>query len=356
MNQALDTTATAVQERLADNEIARVVTALGNAEFKAGTAPSLTSDQSFRPRSLLEIAALAQRKAGLDGPQVTTAEEEQNEHQTKSQTEIDGVIADSLVTDHKAENTIAGQQDSDADPTADTKANNDTTGSEDEMVGLNELGFDAPKAANDGDELAKQRAYESGYADGEEAGRLDTLAQMKAETETAVRAELHEKVQAFDLALSALLSYDKDQIESFSDEIQTLVLELTTQRTGIAISELPEKFIGKIEALAEQIGRHLADAEIHLNAADMEQIKPLMDEHGSTHRFVPDPTMVHGDIKLVVGGVEIEDRIGVIDKKPLARSQEIGVKLEEQSDEVSGDIALATVPNREDPTDSVGTI
>ena len=39
-----------------------------------------------------------------------------------------------------------------------------------------------------------------------------------------------------------------------------------------------------------------------------------MDEHGSTYRFVPDPTMVHGDIKLVVGGVEIEDRIGVIDK------------------------------------------
>ena len=69
---------------------------------------------------------------------------------------------------------------------------------------------------------------------------------MKAETETAVRAELHEKLQAFDLALSALLSHDKDQIESFSDEIQTLVLELTTQRTGIAIAELPRSLLTRL--------------------------------------------------------------------------------------------------------------
>ena len=62
MNQALDTTA-ALQERLADNEIARIVTALGNAKFKVGTAPSLTSDQSFRPRSLMEIAASAQSES-----------------------------------------------------------------------------------------------------------------------------------------------------------------------------------------------------------------------------------------------------------------------------------------------------
>ena len=39
-----------------------------------------------------------------------------------------------------------------------------------------------------------------------------------------------------------------------------------------------------------------------------------MDEQGSTYRFVSDPTMAHGDVKLVVGGVEIEDKIGVIAK------------------------------------------
>ena len=44
--------------------------------------------------------------------------------------------------------------------------------------------------------------------------------------------------------------------------------------------------------------------------------------------------------------------IGVIDKKPLSRSQGIGVELEEQSDEESGDIALTTLPNRDDPIDS----
>jgi flagellar biosynthesis/type III secretory pathway protein FliH len=194
------------------------------------------------------------------------------------------------------------------------------------MVALNEEGVDAPTADSDDDGPIKQQAYDSGYADGEEAGRLAALAKMKAETETAVRAELHEKLQAFDSALTALLSYNKDQIDMFSGEIQRLVLRLATQRAGIAIADLPKKFIEKIDALAEQVGRRLSDAEIHLNASDIEQISPMMDKHGASYRFVPDPTMAHGDVKLVFGGVEVEDRLASTDSELTMQDQHVSTR------------------------------
>jgi len=346
MNQALDTAAV-VQERLADNEIARILTALRAAEFKAGAAPSLTSDKNFRPRSLLEIAASAQRQAESDTPQATTADEAQNKHQANSQTETDGLMADGLATDQTVEKTIAGHQDGAAHPPADTQSTDDTTGPEDELVGLNEAGVDAPTADSDDHGSIKQQAYDSGYADGEEAGRLAALAKMKAETETAVRAELHEKLQAFDSALTALLSYDKEQIDAFSSDIQRLVLRLATQRAGIAIADLPKKFIEKIDALAEQVGRRLADAEIHLNATDIEQIRPMMDENRGSYRFVPDPTMTHGDVKLVFGGVEVEDRLGMTDTEPTIQGQHANTQRDIPADGAAADTAglLAADPD-----------
>jgi len=118
-----------------------------------------------------------------------------------------------------------------------------------------------------------------------------------------------------------LLSYDKDQIDTFSSEVQRLVLRLATQRAGVAIADLPKKFIEKIDVLAEQVGRRLSEAEIHLNATDFEQISPMMDEHGGSYRFVPDPTMAHGDVKLAFGGVEIEDRLDMTDTGPTIQEQ-----------------------------------
>lgn len=350
MNQALDTTA-AVQERLADNEIARILTALSVAEFKAGTTRNLKLDKSFRPRSLLEIAASAQRQAETDPPKATTADEARDSHEANGQTETDGLTASGLATDQAVEKTIAGQQDGLANPTPDTQVNDDTTGSDDEVVGLNEAGVDAQTVDSDDDGLVKQQAYDCGYAEGEEAGRVAALAQMKAETETAVRAELHEKLQAFDSALTALLSYDKDQIDAFSNEIQRLVLRLATQRAGIAIADLPEKFIEKIDALAEQVGRRLADAEIHLNAADIEQIRPMMEEHGGSYRFVPEPAMAHGDVKLVFGGVEVEDRLGMTDTEPTTQGKHANTQRDIPTDSAAADIAGFLAPDPGGQTD-----
>jgi flagellar biosynthesis/type III secretory pathway protein FliH len=350
MNQALDTAAVA-QERLADNEITRILTALRAAEFKAGAAPSLTTDKSFRPRSLLEIAASVQRQAESDPPQAPTADEAQPKHQANSQTQTDGLMADGLATDETVEKTIAGQQDGAAHLSADIQATDDTTVLENEMVGLNEAGVDAQTADGDDDGLVKQQAYDCGYADGEEAGRVAALAQMKAETETAVRAELHEKLQAFDSALTALLSYDKDQIDAFSSDIQRFVLRLATQRAGIAIADLPKKFIEKIDALAEQVGRRLADAEIHLCAADIEQIRPMMDEHGASYRFVSDPTMAHGDVKLVFGGVEVEDRLGMTDTDQTIQGQHAKTQRDISADGTTADTAGLLVPDPDGQTD-----
>ncbi|MEK9759628.1 MAG: FliH/SctL family protein, partial [Candidatus Puniceispirillum sp.] len=272
-------------------------------------------------------------------------------HEANSQTEIDGLTADGLATDQTVEKTIAGQQDGLANPTTDTQATDDTAGSDDEVVGLNEAGVDAQTADSVDDGLVKQQAYDCGYADGEEAGRVAALAQMKAETETAVRAELHEKLQAFDSALTALLSYDKDQIDAFSSEIQRLVLRLATQRAGIAIADLPKKFIEKIDALAEQVGRQLADAEIHLNAADIEQIRPMMDEHGGSYRFVPDPAMAHGDVKLVFGGVEVEDRLASTDTEPTIQGQHANTQRDIPTDSAAADTAGLLAPDPDGQTD-----
>jgi len=95
----------------------------------------------------------------------------------------------------------------------------------------------------------------------------------------------------------------------------------------------------------------LADAEIHLNAADIEQIRPMMDEHGGSYRFVPDPAMAHGDVKLVFGGVEVEDRLGMTDTEPTIQGQHANTQRDIPTDSAAADTAGLLAPDPDGQTD-----
>ena len=47
---------------LAENEVARLLSVLQNAEFKRSETRNITKDYSFKPRSLMEIAVEAQQR------------------------------------------------------------------------------------------------------------------------------------------------------------------------------------------------------------------------------------------------------------------------------------------------------
>ena len=47
---------------LAENEVARLLSVLQNAEFKRSETRNITKDDSFKPRSLMEIAVEAQQR------------------------------------------------------------------------------------------------------------------------------------------------------------------------------------------------------------------------------------------------------------------------------------------------------
>ena len=56
-------------EQLADSEVARLLATLQSASFRPSTTHNLKTDKAFRPRSLMEIAAEAQRKAQKEADQ-----------------------------------------------------------------------------------------------------------------------------------------------------------------------------------------------------------------------------------------------------------------------------------------------
>jgi flagellar assembly protein FliH len=364
MIEAVKTDVEEQSGHLAESEVAHLLAVLQNAEFKRSETRNPTKNNNFKPRSLMEIAIEAQKRdakieavkqaeeshaAGQRSEGVPASEAQANEGQNFDDSNTVGLTsADPNLGD---QGPATGRNDRDLIPTNDGENASLQTGvpdgssstiskvapnvmpdpapdigSDDKPSGVggspgnDALAIDAAEHAstlddNDGDaapasEIASDfetvtAAFERGKAEGMIAGRNAGVAETKADSEAAARAELAETIATFEAALVALAKPQALQAEDLSRSIHTAILKLASQRAGHQIDEMPNNFLLRIEALVASIGQKMTAGKVHINADDYRVIFPyLADTHFD---FIAETSLARGDVVLKFGGVELHD-------------------------------------------------
>ena len=350
---------------LAEGEVARLISVLQKAEFKRSEARNFRKDQTFKPRSLMEIAVESQRRdaeieAAKQAEEAVAEAKRREAAKAQSDPVIDRTITDAgqidggQIDDTQIENS---QIDKDAD--APTTPGDDTgsIADDDQLAAAAAViepamadatavtgkasGEDIPAkelegqpAANTGDtadnadtgnvdtgnandtldtgeaQVASNfetvtAAFERGKAEGIAEGRAAAVAETKAAAEATAQDKLAAAVKLFEDGLAALAKPQALQAEALSRSIQTAILKLANQRAGQQIDEMPDAFLTRIEKLVTSIGQKMAAGKVRINAEDYAAMKPHL--QNAAFDFIADPIIARGDIILKFDGVELHD-------------------------------------------------
>ncbi|MDC1382794.1 hypothetical protein N8500_04855 [Candidatus Puniceispirillum sp.] len=311
--------------QLADGEVARLLSVLQNAEFTKSKTHNLEQDTSFKPRTLIEIAAAAQeRKAKVPA-------QGQADFGTIKPSEVDAAVAESeagtpliseVIAQDLAVNKELEDQGSKIRSMTSSSANDVIEDSSPEIRGmtsnsivdndvvmqavnepLNEnADFDPQVAANfETVDVAFERGKAEGIADGRQAASVE----IKEAAKTDARAELEVAVKAFNEAVSSLLKPQALQAETLSKSIHKTILGLASERAGKHIDDMPEAFSDRIESLVISIGQKMMDGSVQLNPDDYEVMAPYLS--ASEFDLSINTTLMRGDVVLRFDGVELHD-------------------------------------------------
>ena len=343
---------------LAEGEVARLISVLQKAEFKRSEARNFTKDQTFKPRSLMEIAVESQRRdAEIEAAKQAEEAVAEAKRRGAAKAQSDPVI-DRTITD--AGQIDDGQIDKDADAPTTPADDTGSIADDDQLAAAAAViepamadataetgkasGEDIPAkelegqpAANTGDtadnadnpdtgnvdtgntndtldtgeaQVASNfetvtSAFERGKAEGIAEGRAAAVAETKAAAEAAAQDKLAAAVKLFEDGLAALAKPQALQAEALSRSIQTAILKLANQRAGQQIDEMPDAFLTRIEKLVTSIGQKMAAGKVRINAEDYAAMKPHL--QNAAFDFIADPIIARGDIILKFDGVELHD-------------------------------------------------
>ena len=328
--------------QLADAEISRILTALNTAEFKRSDRANARPDQSFKPRSLMEIA------------ETVLKNDEAAQNATKA-TEVATTETVSENIELQSDQVNAGDNRQGDDPAVPTDTADPTKGetvmSTGQVTGeagqesagnLDATSLDAsqprPEASSEGGELlatdskvsentahtgdrdhetdqivtaspfeTSQAAYDRGYVDGGAAGRETVEIELRATIEAEFENKLAEKIDAFETALNTLAKPQTFDTQSLSLSLQEAVVRLASARIGTAIDELPELMLTRIRNLADAAGKNVSAGHVFMHPDDCAVIAPIMAARQDRVKIESDPELCRGDIRIRFDGMDISD-------------------------------------------------
>ena len=162
------------------------------------------------------------------------------------------------------------------------------------------------------EEQKEKEIYEKGFSEG------------KALAEAEAKKNIDGGLIALENARKSILELNASHFINLREQIASQILSLSSERAGIEISTLPDKFFHKIEALLETIGQTTQSPVIFLNPDDLVSVQNNIKEQGDNLGFTFEPhnELMNGDIVIEIGSISIKDtareRSGISgDKKPL---------------------------------------
>ena len=394
---------------LAESEVAHLLSTLQNAEFTRSETRNLQKDKSFKPRSLIEIASAAQARetevklAGAVANQasgMTDLADEladtvaQNTLKNLSNNDPDVSTSENLSPDQSTLestvfplNTLKNLSNNDPDVSTsenlspdqstlestvfpltankivDEESNNNkvpetTLASEaqaSDLQGTSDQGSEGLAGAGDeqngqisvGFETANE-AFERGKAEGVIEGREAAIVEIKAAAELEARAELADKVSAFEEGLAALTKPQALQVETLVKSSHTTILRLASERAGSQIDDMPEAFVNRIDALTCSVGKKINEGQVQLNSDDYALMVPFF--ANTKFDLVANPDLKRGDIVLRFDGIELRD----VAEKRTDNNYTSEMNWEPVGEEVASDQAK-TDATIDDPSDALET-
>ena len=326
---------------LEDTEIARLMKLVGDSGYKKSEDAPTRQKEAFKPRTLVEIAMEAQQKR--DEAEKLAKEKEiktetifdkgdiktQEDGTARDKLNTDNLSANSLNTDSMNKDSTFPQADTDTSATAPAEqlsssdkqhAPDEASSSREEVRELtdSENGeFDETSATeNTQDGLAERTVtqnelseaienaairYDEGYRAGMEAG--------KNEMKNALEQKFSEQQNTFDALITSLTKMSFAETKELEIDIQAAILSLASERAGVAIQDMPENFLARIEHLMSRVGNSVDSPVIKLNKDDLIHITKAKEQSEtlSKMRFIEESSLNHGDISISLAGIEIED-------------------------------------------------
>ena len=328
--------------QLADAEISRILTALQKAEFTRSESANARPNQTFKPRSLMEIAETAQQqdkaaKAAEMAIANTVPEDTKNQPDqinldddrhgpdlaTATDTADSAVHVAAMPTDEATGDSI-GDVDQAGNGAADTSQLGAHQSHQEAPAGGGKLlatdmavgadaghesgadhgaGHTAPKSPFE----TSQAAYDRGFGDGVAAGREAVEAELRTTIEAEFETKLAGKISAFESALTALAKPQTVDIRNLSTSLQAAVVRLAAARAGAAIDQLPKLMVARIENLADAAGKNVSEGHVFMHPDDCAVIAPIMETRQGQFKIEPDPELYRGDIRIRFNGMDISD-------------------------------------------------
>jgi flagellar biosynthesis/type III secretory pathway protein FliH len=171
-----------------------------------------------------------------------------------------------------------------------------------------------------------QVAYDRGYAEGVTAGRAAAENELRVAIQAEAEAKFADKVSAFETALMALAKPQSVDVELLSQSMQAAVIRLAAARIGMAIDELPEIMLTRIDALAEAAGKKAAAGQVIMHPDDCAVIAPIIAARQDPLVIEANAALQRGDIRIRFDGIELDD---LIDQRLTQSKQRVDAPLAE---------------------------
>ena len=351
---------------LADGEVARLLTALHNAEFTRSDKHDLAKNSRFKQRSLIEIAAEAKKRKdaietdeqnldpgiNCDNTEVENFSDAQSA--SSAQENLRALKINQSVPDQTIRDITSNQKIDEETPeevlgvrglttkstsisetdepelgirglTTSSTSISETDEPEPGIRGLTSIphgDIDGPAQVQAPGELTSSpsgldeqtaknsfetvnEAFERGKGEGIAEGRLAAIAETKESALADAKAEVAHILDTFRDVLDSLARPKAIQVEALSTSINATILKLASQRAGMQIDELPEAFSDRINALVNGIAQELAEGKVHLNEDDYATMKPYLADLG--YEVVVNPNLMRGDVTMQFDGVDVHD-------------------------------------------------
>lgn len=158
------------------------------------------------------------------------------------------------------------------------------------------------------DEQVLQKIRDDAYAEGLSAG--------KAMTESEREAELAQQFDRLRDLIERLDATDLLDIVTLSASLKRAVLDLASQRVGLLLTEMPDILAERIETLVQNLSHLSGQRELFLAPEDVPLVQGSFVErqHYAQLHIIADSSLRRGDARLRIGGAEMSDLMGEMEK------------------------------------------
>lgn len=345
---------------LEDSEIARIMKLVSKSKYKKSEDAPTRQKQEFKPRSLVEIAMEAQKKpSNEDSESKIELEQKENvdEGKENEQSNIDKDVSSEIdeqqleavenissqaeikenqneigpATEQqssdiaqKNNNISTNQQGTEDSEISETAAEIGNKVEKNQDINSNQFKTETETKKTENSDLSDTQ-YDKGFIEGFEAG--------KNEIKKELDEKFDEKINTLESLIVSLTGISSAETKKLEADIQNAILSLSSERAGISIAEMPEKFLTRIETLMSRLGDSINNPTIELNKTDLVHIETVKEksEKLSRFHFIGKDTLNAGDIVISLGGIEIQDILENRISIPLSSIDEASELINEQS-------------------------